>query len=405
MVSRLRMTTAGESHGPYEVCIIEGIPARLALSAADVDAQLARRQRGYGRGARMAIEIDRSELVAGVRLGYTLGSPVAIGVRNSDHKNWVESMSAEAPARSLENRAGDVAVPRPGHADFAGMLKYGHTDIRSVLERASARETVARVAGGAVCRKLLAELGVEVRGRVVRLGGVVSGTENADLARPDSIDWEAAEVSPVGCDDAAATQAMCEAIDGARDSGESLGGVFEVWCWGLCPGLGSYASMEDRLDGRLMGAVGSIPAIKGVEVGRGFANADSAGSAIHDAFAMEGRNGERSITRTTNRAGGLEGGMTNGMPVVVRAGMKPIPTLTTPLPSVDLRTLEMAAAHVERSDVTAVAAARVVGEAMVAYVIAGAYVDKFGGDSMEQLLTSVSMYLSELEDRGLWRSS
>lgn len=353
----------------------------------------------------MAIEADRCELMAGVRHGVTLGSPIAIGVRNVDHKNWVEVMSAEAPSSVAGADRGAVTVPRPGHADYGGMAKYGYKEARSVLERASARETVARVAGGAVCRKLLGELGVQIRARVVRLGGVVSSTEGADYARPDRIDWEAAEQSPVACDEAAAAEAMCAAIDQARADGESLGGVFEVWCWGLCPGLGSYATMEERLDGRLLGAVCGIPGIKGGEIGRAFANADGKGSEVHDALFLRGAETNRRITRKTNRAAGLEGGVSNGMPLVLRLAMKPIPTLTTPLPSVDVQNMEEAAAHVERSDVTAVPAARVVGEAVVAYVLADAYLDKFASDSLEELVASVSTYVKRLEERGLWRVS
>ena len=404
-MSRIRMSTAGESHGPYEVCIIEGIPAGLDLRRSDIDQQLERRQQGYGRGGRMSIEVDRCELMAGVRLGVTLGSPIAISVGNADHSNWVQTMSAESVAESAESSREDVAVPRPGHADYAGMAKYKHSETRSVLERASARETVARVAGGAVCRKLLEEVGIKIRSRVVRLGDVASGTEAADYTRPGEVDWGAAEASPVGCDDESASKAMCLAVDKAREDGESLGGVFEVWCCGLCPGLGGYATMEERLDGRLMGAIGGIPAIKGVEIGQGFANSQSRGSLVHDAFFVGGKNKDRTIGRRTNHAAGLEGGMSNGMPLVVRAAMKPIPTLTTPLQSVDVRTMEEVAAHIERSDVTAVPAARVVGEAMLAYVLASAYLEKFGGDSMEQLLASVSRYVSDLEGRGLWHMS
>jgi len=295
-------------------------------------------------------------------------------------------------------------VPRPGHADLAGVAKFGHVDVRDVLERASARETVARVAGGAICKRLLQEAGVTVRARVVRIGAVGT-TELENLNDPHAVDWKATEDSPVGCDDAPASEAMCRAIDGAAAAGESLGGVFEVWCWGICPGLGSYGSMEARLDGRLLGALGSIPAIKAVEIGSAFVNARRPGSEVHDALVPLGEGGKKFIGRTSNRAGGLEGGVSNGMPIVLRAFMKPIPTLTSPLPSVDLQTMEAVTAHVERSDVCAVPAARVVGEAMVAYVIAGAYLDKFGGDSLAQFLGSLGVYVASLEERGLWRRS
>jgi chorismate synthase len=404
-MSDIRLTTAGESHGPYEVCIVEGIPAGLALEAADVDADLTRRQLGYGRGGRMEIETDQCEFAAGVRQGLTLGSPIAILVANKDHKNWSTVMQASSEPSLGEAASADSAVPRPGHADFAGMAKFGHANIRPVLERASARETVARVAGGAVCKRLLREAGVTVRSRVVDLGAVTSNVSATDYACPDSVDWEAAEKSPVGCDNQEATQAMCAAVDRAREEGESLGGLFEVWAWGLCPGLGSHVSMGERLDGRLLGAMGSIPAVKGVEVGRAFANSSLPGSQVHDAFVEQKSQEWRGVTRATNRAGGLEGGMTNGMPLVIRAAMKPIPTLTKPLPSVDVRTMEVAPAHVERSDITAVPAARVVGEAMVAYVLARAYVEKFGGDSVTELFRALSSYIAELEERGLWRRS
>jgi chorismate synthase len=399
----LRMTTAGESHGPAEVCVLSGVPAGLRITTEAIDRELARRQSGYGRGGRMAIETDRCRFLAGVRHGQTLGTPIAILVENRDHANWRDVMSPEPLPEGRENPS-PLTIPRPGHADLTGMAKYGHDDMRNVLERASARETVARVAGGAVCKRLLAELGVTVLGRVTSLGEVVTEAR-ADLAHPESIDWQAVEASPVGCEDAALSQGMRDAVDRARSAGESLGGVFEVWCWGLCPGLGGYARPEDRLDGALLGALGAIPAIKGVEIGHGFANAARTGSQVHDPFVVRDAGGARWIGRAGNNAGGLEGGMSTGMPLVVRAAMKPIPTLTTPLPSVDLATMEPVEAHVERSDVTAVPAARVVAEAVVAYVVAGAYLDKFGGDSLRDVADAVAAYERRLEERGLWRRS
>ena len=397
------MSTAGESHGPYEVCILEGIPAGLSIASDEIDAELARRQRGYGRGGRMTIESDQSQIVAGVRHGVTLGTPIAILVANRDHVNWSTAMSVD-PRPDEASQPGETqeTVPRPGHADYAGMAKYGHTEIRSVLERASARETVARVAAGAVCKRLLKELGVNVHGRVVSIG-VVHASSETDYSRPEGVDWGAVEISPVGCDDDDASREMCRAIDRARESGESLGGVFEVWCWGACPGLGSYSTVGARLDGRLLGALGSVPAIKGLEVARAFENAERVGSEVHDSFMIEKGGGARWVKRASNRAGGLEGGMTNGMPVVLRAAMKPIPTLTRPIMSVDLSRLEPAPAPVERSDVTAVPAAMVVGEAVVALIMAGAYIEKFGGDSMAELTSSLSVYVEGLKDRGLWR--
>jgi chorismate synthase len=384
--------------------VLEGIPAGLALSRADVDVDLARRQQGYGRGARMSIETDHCRFLAGVRHGRTLGTPICVLVENSDHANWVALMSPDPPQDETYVTQARVTVPRPGHADLAGLAKYGHHDIRDVLERASARETVGRVAAGAICKRLLSELGVTVRGRVIRIGpvGLVG---SADFARPDSVDWNAVHASPVGCDDGLASAAMCGEIDRARKAGDSLGGVFEIWAWGVCPGLGDYARAEDRLDGRLMGALGSIPAIKAVEMGEGYANANQPGSLVHDAIIIREEGAGRWASREANRAGGVEGGMTTGMPVVLRAAMKPIATLASPLPSVDLETLQPADAHVERSDVVAVPAARVVGEAAVAFVLAQAYLDKFGRDSLEQLEAALLSYEATLEERGLWRRS
>lgn len=403
-MSTLRLSTAGESHGPAEVCVLEGIPAGLTVTAADIDIDLARRQKGYGRGGRMAIETDRCRFLAGVRLGRTLGTPICIVVENQDHSNWLAVMSPEHPADEPAAASDRVTIPRPGHADLSGLAKYGHEDIRDVLERASARETVGRVAGGAVCKLLLSEMGVTVRGRVISIGTATADV-SADLTRPNDIDWAAVAASPVGCDDPILAGAMCEQIDRAREAGESLGGVFEIWCWGLCPGLGGYGRPQDRLDGRLLGALGSIPAIKGVEIGEGFANAGRIGSLVHDAITVMDDDRGAWISRKTNRAAGIEGGMTTGMPVVIRAAMKPIPTLTAPLPSVDVSTLQPVAAHVERSDVAAVPAARVVGEAMAAVTLAEAYLRKFGGDSLRQLRASVLAYEGALEERRLWRRS
>jgi chorismate synthase len=405
-MSTLRLSTAGESHGPAEVCILDGIPAGLRLETSDIDLDLARRQQGYGRGGRMAIETDRARLLAGVRLGRTLGTPIAIMVENRDHMNWQVLMSPD-PIDGLQSDGpgARVTVPRPGHADLAGVGKYGFDDVRDVLERASARETVARVAAGAVCRRLLAEFGVSVRGRVVGIGPVCDPTAGSidGCFDPESIDWEAVERSPVACADSAVAAEMCAAIDAARAAGSSLGGVFEIWCWGVCPGLGGYARIEDRLDGRLLGALGSIPAIKGVEVGHGFRNATLPGRQVHDATYIQETDGRSWVTRRTNRAGGLEGGMSTGMSLILRAAMKPIPTLTDPLPAVDVSTITEVEAHVERSDISAVPAARVVGEAMVAFVVAQAYREKFGGDSLDQMKNAVAAYEHELEVRGLWR--
>jgi chorismate synthase len=348
----------------------------------------------------MAIESDRARFLAGVRLGRTMGTPICISVENKDHGNWLRVMSPEDHG---EDGGPPITVPRPGHADLSGLAKYGFTDVRDVLERASARETVARVASGAVCKALLRQAGVTIRGRVVSLGSVT--TALADFARPERIDWDSVERSPVACDDADASERMRQEIDRAREEGESLGGVLEVWCWGVCPGVGGYASIGDRLDGRLMGALGSIPAIKGVEIGEAFANARLSGSLVHDPMRTESGDGAAYVVRTGNRSAGLEGGMTNGMPLVIRAAMKPIPTLTASLPSVDLATMTDTRAHVERSDICAVPAARVVGEAMAALILASAYLEKFGGDSVEDFVAAVSAYEEGLEARGLWRRS
>ncbi len=361
----------------------------------------------------MAIETDHACFLAGVRLGRTLGTPIAILVENRDHANWRALMSPDSPPAdetqpdaSSVARPSPVTVPRPGHADLAGLMKYGHDDVRDVLERASARETVGRVAGGAVCRRLLSELGVTVAGRVLSIGDVTAPPDGgASFLDPTSVDWEAVERSPVACADAAAGKAMCAAVDDARARGESLGGVFEILCWGLTPGLGGYGTLDERLDGRLMGALGSIPAVKGVQVGDAFADARLPGSEVHDPTYVGRDSLGDHIERRSNRAGGLEGGMTNGMPLVLRASMKPIPTLTDPLPAVDIQGLYEVKAHVERSDVTAVPAARVVGEAMVALVLAAAYCDKFGGDSLDQLRDAVQRYERTVEARGLWRRS
>ncbi len=403
-MTELRLTTAGESHGPCELCVIEGMPAGLSLVTADVDKELARRQKGHGRGGRMSIESDKCEFLAGVRFGVTIGSPIAVFVRNLDHDTWRSSMSPE-PLDSTVLAPEGSAVPRPGHADFSGMLKFGHNEVRPVLERASARETVARVAGGAICKQLLEEFGVTVRGRVVSIGAVSLPCGDTDYCRPQSVDWDAVETSAVGCENGAVGQRMVQAIDEARQQGDSLGGVLEVWAWGLCPGLGDSTRFSKRLDGRLLSAVGSIPAIKGVEVGPAFENSGLPGSRVHDPFFMHNQGDWSGVSRVTNRAGGVEGGITNGMPLVMRAAMKPIPTLTTPLVSVDLDSLQETSAHVERSDVTAVPAARVVAEAMVALVLAEAYLDKFGGDSVSEITARVRAYAGHLEERGLWRPS
>ncbi|MBC7105033.1 MAG: chorismate synthase [Firmicutes bacterium] len=371
----MRYLTAGESHGPALITVVEGLPAGLPLTAAYVDLHLARRQRGYGRGGRMAVERDRVRILAGVRAGKTLGSPVALVIENRDWSNWSTVMAAGAEA-DVAARA--VTRPRPGHADLAGAVKYRHTDLRNVLERASARETAARVAAGACARRLLEELGVRVAGQVTAIGSVRAAA--AELS-PDEL-LELVESSPVGCADAGASEAMVAAIDRAAAEGDTLGGVLEVRVWGLPPGLGSFAHWDRRLDGRLAGAVMSIPGIKGVEIGLGFAAAALPGSRVHDEIFYHP---DRGFFRATNRAGGLEGGVTNGETLVVRAAMKPIPTLKKALRSVDLLTREPATAAYERADVCAVPAACVIAEAAVAWEVARAVLEKCGGDTLEEI--------------------
>jgi chorismate synthase len=385
-MSRLRWMTAGESHGPRLTAIVDGMPSGLRLLAEDIDADLARRQRGYGRGGRMKIETDRVEIVSGVRGGETLGSPVTLSITNRDHANWVDRMSP-AP---LPAPADPLTRPRPGHADLAGGLKHDRHDLRDVLERASARETAARTAVGAVCRKLLAFVGVDVFAHVVSIGSVEA--QRFDLG-PSEMRTRA-RASDLACVDPVAEAAMKEAIHTASHAGDTLGGVVEVIASGVMPGLGSHVQWDRKLDGRLAQALMSIQAIKGVEIGVGFAAARSTGSAVHDAIEYDAVT--RRFTRPTNRAGGLEGGITNGMPVVCRAAMKPIATLKKALGSVDVVTKEAYAAAFERSDVCAVAAASVVAEAMVCIVLADALVEKFGGDSVRELGRNVEGYRTQL---------
>jgi chorismate synthase len=391
----IRFTTAGESHGPAIVTILEGVPAGLPLTAAQVDADLARRMRGHGRGARMRIEADRVEIVSGVRGGETLGSPIALVAQNRDHANWADVMAAgprEGEARRKLTR------PRPGHADLAGVLKYERRDARDVLERASARETVGRVAAGAVCRALLAELGVEIGSHVVSLGGV-------DARPPEPLPEPlnpAADRSPVRCLDPAAEAEMVARIDAAKADGDTVGGIAEVVARGLVVGLGSHVAADRRLDARLAAAWMSIPAVKGVEFGLGFGAARLRGSAAHDEIARAPDGQARAAggyARPTNRAGGLEGGMTTGEPLVARLAMKPISTLMRPLASVDLDSGAAVTAQAERADVTAVPAMGVIAEAMAALVLADAYTESFGGDTLVALRWNLEGYLTRLEER------
>ena len=384
----LRFTTAGESHGPGLTAVVEGLPAGLLLRPEDIDRDLARRQLGHGRGGRMKIETDRAEVTAGIRHGRTLGSPVALRINNRDYANWEERMNPWP----VEAEVAEVHLPRPGHADLAGTQKYGFSDVRNVLERASARETAARVACGALAKALLRGFGIEIRSHVIQIGAV-RAPEPSGLSAED---FEAVDESPVRCLDADASAAMVEEINRARKANESLGGVYEVIAFGAMPGLGSYVSWEERLDGRLAQAVMSIQAMKGVSVGDAFDVAGRVGSKAHDEIFWSD---EQGYYRETGRAGGLEGGMTIGDPVVVRGAMKPLPTLTKPLRSVDTETHEPAQALRERTDSATVPAAGVVGEAMVALVLGRSVREKFGGDHIDDALGAARAY----EERIGWR--
>lgn len=408
---RLRFATAGESHGRGLVALVEGLPAGLPVAAEQVDRELVRRMQGYGRGARMKIEQDRIEWISGVRAGETLGSPVAMLIPNRDWANWADVMAPEGPAPepappgsdavpgTPQHRRRRVARPRPGHADLAGVLKYDRLDARDILERASARETAARVAAGALARRLLEEFDVEIGSHVAALGGVVA-------RRPDPLPTplnEAADRSEVRCLDASAAATMVARIDAAKAAGDTLGGVVEVVARNLVPGLGSHVSWDRKLDGRLAAALMSIPAVKGVEIGIGFEGAARPGSAVHDPIdpGADPSDVRTAFRRRSNNAGGLEGGMTTGEPLVLRVAMKPIATLMTPLPTVDLRTGAPAAAQSERSDVTAVPAMGVIAEAMTALVLADAMLEKFGGDSLGEMRRNVKAYLVAAGER--WR--
>ena len=384
-----RFTTAGESHGRALVAIVEGLPAGLRVDVEFVNRELERRQWGYGRGGRMKIERDRAEILSGVRHGLTLGSPVALLVENKDWANWQDVMAAE-PREIGEGEARRVKRPRPGHADLAGGLKYGAHDLRDVLERASARETAARVACGALAKLLLAEFGVEIGSHVAQLGG------HPDA--PLELSWdEIASIpddAPLRCGDAAAQARMIELVDGARREGDTLGGVFEVAARGVVAGLGSHTSWDAKLDGRLARALMSIPAVKAVSIGAGVEVAARRGSEVHDEIGYDAA--ERRFTRPTNRAGGLEGGITNGEELRVRGYLKPISTLRRALRSVDIETKQEERAAFERSDVTAVPAAGVIGEAMVALVLAEAVREKFGGDSLTEMRRNFDGYREQL---------
>ncbi len=389
----LRFTTAGESHGPALVSILEGPPAGIPLSRSDIDAQLVRRQHGYGRGRRMQIEQDSVELLSGVRAGFTIGSPVAMLIRNRDWENWKDVMAPEADEPGTDPRRRAVTRPRPGHADLPGMLKYDREDARDILERASARETTARVAAGAICRKLLAELGITIGSHLVELGGIEAALP-AEL--PEDLN-AVADASPLRTLDKTAESRMIALIDEVKREGDTLGGICEVVCIGLPIGLGSHVSWDRKLDGRIAGAMMSIHAVKGVGIGIGFEAARRRGSEVHDQIRGSGDDRARgNLFRTSNRAGGIEGGITNGEPLVVQVAMKPISTLMRPLETVDMKTGQTASAVAERSDVTAVPAMGVIAEAMLAFVVAQAVMEKFGGDSLGELKRNLDGYLGQI---------
>lgn len=381
----MRYLTAGESHGPQLTVILEGVPAGLSLTAEDINKELLRRQKGYGRGRRMQIETDTVEIVSGVRHGYTLGSPITLVVKNDDFKHWTKVMGAQ-PISEQESKEmkRTITNPRPGHADLNGAIKYGHRDMRNVLERSSARETTVRVAAGAVAKKILTELGVTIAGHVLEIGGVKAN-------RISHVSLEEVQLksenSPVRCLDKEAEQAMMDAIDAAKNTGDSIGGVVEVIAEGMPIGVGSYVHYDRKLDAKLAAAIMSINAFKGAEIGIGFEAARQPGSAVHDEILW---NEETGYTRKTNNAGGLEGGMTTGMPIIIRGVMKPIPTLYKPLASVDIETKTPFQASIERSDSCAVPAAGVVAEAVVAWELADALVAQFGQDRMDLILQNIT---------------
>jgi chorismate synthase len=420
-MGQFRFLTAGESHGRGLTTIVEGMVAGLPLEAAHINKELKRRQQGYGRGPRMEIEEDKAEVISGIRYGLTMGSPIAVFIPNRDWQNWQETMSVEP----LEKEPDPVTRPRPGHADLAGVTKYGLRDIRSILERASARETAARVAAGAIARRFLEELGIVVYSRTVAIGGVKAPVRDDSLHRygpreASPIYWQQVEASPVRCADAEVEKEMIAAIDQARADGDTLGGVFELIAAGVPVGLGGHVSWDRRLDGKIARAIMSINAVKGVEIGAGFALAGLRGSQAHDVIEpgshpnavspshSSGRRAEQWTEKAiaseakqslpwhhvTNRAGGIEGGISNGEDIVVAAVVKPIATLAKPLSSVDLRSGEMVNAHYERSDVCVVPAAGVIGEAMLAIVLADACLEKFGGDNLKETLANYRHYLS-----------
>jgi chorismate synthase len=402
MMNKLRFLTAGESHGKGLVGILEGIPSGLPLSSNDIDKELKRRQGGYGRGGRMKIESDHAEIISGVRWGQTIGSPIALFIENKDWKNWQEIMS-ESPVEikgEMDNRFLPLTRPRPGHADLAGAMKYNHKDIRNVLERSSARETAIRVAIGAIAKKFLSEFQIYVRSYVTQIGDVKTDISAIKSNESELLSlFEKAENSVTRCPDKETTEKMVELIDRAIKKGDTLGGIFEVFVTGIPVGLGSYIQWDKRINSKIAEALMGIQAIKGVEIGLGFKMASQFGSEVMDEIFYEGsEESMQGFYRKTNYSGGIEGGMTNGMPIIIRAVMKPIPTLRKPLRSVDILTKEPFEAAYERSDVCAVPAASVIAEAMTALVIADSFLEKFGGDSMEETKRNYRGYLKYLKE-------
>jgi chorismate synthase len=415
-MTKLKFLTSGESHGQALTCIIDGIPSNLSLSAKDIDRDLARRQQGYGRGGRMKIETDRAQILSGVRWGKTLGSPVSLLIKNKDWENCETIMSPELSGKRLamkdpklqspDSKLHAVTRPRPGHADLTGALKYDHRDLRNILERSSARETAARVAVGAIAKKFLSEFGIDVTSCVTEIGGAKmqgSGAGNQVDAKELLKLFKKAEASEVRCPDEKAEARMISKIKAAMKKGDTLGGVFEVAVTGVPAGLGSYSQWDRKLEAKLSYAVMGIQAIKGVEIGLGFDVAGRPGSQVMDEIYYKSQAAKKQADpsdgfyRKTNNAGGIEGGMSNGMPIIVKAAMKPIPTLRSPLASVDINTKKKFKAAYERSDACAVPAASVIGEAVVSLVIADSFLDKFGGDSMEEIKRNYNGYLKQIK--------
>jgi chorismate synthase len=379
---QFRFLTAGESHGKGLVAIIEGMVAGLPVSEDYIAQDLKRRQAGYGRSTRMKIEQDKAEIISGVRHGLTIGSPISLLIWNRVWEEWQEIMSVTPVSKKIQ----PITTPRPGHADLAGITKYGVEDIRLILERASARETAARVAVGAVARRFLDEFGITIHSHTIRIG-------KNQAKQPKSINWKRIEKSPVRCADATAEKAMMAAIDDAKAKGDTLGGIFEVVAAGVPVGLGSHVQWDRRLNGQIAQAIMSIPAVKGVEIGGGFSTAGAKGSQVQDVIEAGPKGDALPWYRATNNAGGIEGGISNGEPIVVRAAVKPIATLGKPLPSVDLRTGKKAEAHYERSDICVVPAAGVIGEAMLAVVLTSAILEKFGGDHLKETWVNYKNYI------------